>query len=308
MKRVIGGIAAIGAIAATSIAAGSVAAQADETVTLLHGVPGVPVDVWVDGAVAFPDFQPEQTQDLSQFRGDTLADVQLFVAGTTNAVTDPPVDLAVPDSGSWTVIAHLDASSAVVISSFENNTAATATEGNGRLTVRHAAALGAVDLVVGDQRPISGLASGEQGEVELAAGTVSGAQLALAGEAPTVPLPDIDIAAGANLIVYAVGPNADDDLEFYTQTAAIEVPATTTTVAESTTTSGPTTTTDPNATTTTVESTTTLVATTTTVEAVPTAVNTGSPLDSSLNLTLVVIALGGVFLAGTALLARRRVG
>jgi hypothetical protein len=69
---------------------------------------------------------------------------------------------------------------------------------------------------------------------------------------------------------------------------------TTTTDPDATTTTS---TTDPNATTT----------TTTTTTPVPSAVNTGSPLDSPLSLTLVAVALGALVVTGGALLARRRV-
>ena len=39
--------------------------------------------------------------------------VQLFEAGTQTAVTDP-TPLPVPDTGSWTIVAHLDAASGLV--------------------------------------------------------------------------------------------------------------------------------------------------------------------------------------------------
>lgn len=300
MKRVIGGIAAIVALAATTMVAGTASAQADDRVTFLHGVPGVPVDVSVDGTVTFPNVQPQQTEDLNQFRGQTLNDVVLLGAGTQDVLAGP-VSIPVPATGSWNIVAHLDASGAVVITSFENNVSPTANASEGRFTMRHAAQADAVDLVIGDQRPISGLAPGTQREIELPAGNVSNAQLAPAGEAPIADLPTLPVDAGTNLIVYVVGSSSSGGIAFYTQTAQIATADVTTTTDPNATT----TTTDPNATTTT--TTTTVADSTTTTEAVPTAVNTGSPLGSSVNTALVVVALGGVLVAGTALIARRRV-
>ena len=85
----------------------------------------------------------------------------------------------------------------------------------------------------------------------------------------------------------------------------IGVGATTSTPTTSTTSTTTPTTTTTTPTTTTTTPTTTTTSTTTTV--VPTAVNTGSPLDSPLSLTLVAIALGGLVVTGGAMLARRRV-
>jgi hypothetical protein len=106
--------------------------------------------------------------------------------------------------------------------------------------------------------------------------------------------------------VYLVGSVDAATFDFVVQ--VIDLPAstggsttTTTTDPNATTT---TTTTDPSATTTTTTSTTT----TTTVAAVPTGVSTGSPLDSSTNMTLIAIAGGAILLTGGALVARRRVG
>jgi len=156
MKRVLAGIAAVAAVA---LSGGTAAAQDAATVTLLHGIPGATVDVAVGGEVLLPGFEPGATQDLSAFAGQSLADVEVRLAGTEDIVIGPIDELAVPASGNWTVMAHLDAEGTPAIAAFENNTAPTA-DGEGRLTVRHTAAAPAVDLVVGDARPIEGAENG----------------------------------------------------------------------------------------------------------------------------------------------------
>jgi hypothetical protein len=155
-----------GGIAAVAIAPGAAGAQDAATITLLHGIPGATVDVAVDGAVVIPGFEPGATQDLSAFAGQTLANVEVRAAGTEDVVIGPVAEFPVPGSGNWTVIAHLDADGNPTITPFENNTAMTA-DGQGRLTVRHTAAAPAVDLVVGDARPIENAANGASADLDL---------------------------------------------------------------------------------------------------------------------------------------------
>jgi Domain of unknown function (DUF4397) len=266
MKRVLAGIAAVAAVA---LSGGTVAAQDAPTITLLHGIPGATVDVAVGGDVLLPGFEPGTTLDLSAFAGQTLNDVEVRLAGTEDIVIGPIAELAVPASGNWTVMAHLDAEGTPTISAFENNTAPTA-DGEGRLTVRHTAAAPAVDLVVGDARPIEGAENGASAELALPAGEIAGAQLAPAGGDPIVDVPTVNLAAGSNLIVYAVGSLADDTFTFYTQ--EIEVGTEAADGSDGT--------------------------------PAPTAVNTGSPIGDSVNLSLLAAALGMLALSGGALALR----
>ena len=273
MKRLLAGLAAVAAVA---IAPGAVNAQDAATITLLHGIPGATVDVAVDGAVLLPGFEPGATQDLSAFAGQTLANVEVRLAGTETVVIGPVAEFPVPASGNWTVIAHLDADGVPTITPFENNTAMTA-DGQGRLTVRHAAAAPAVDLVVGDARPIEGAENGASAELDLPAGEIAGAQLAPAGGDPIVDVPTVTLAAGSNLIVYAVGSLADDTFTFYTQEIEVGMEAAADAAAD-----------DSDGT------------------PAPTAVNTGTPIQDSVNLALLGAALGMLVLAGGALTLRRR--
>jgi len=260
------------ALAVVGIAPGAASAQEGATIALLHGIPGATVDVAVDGEVLIPGFEPGATQDLSAFAGQTLVDLEVRAAGTEDVVIGPIAEFAVPSSGNWTVVAHLDADGNPTISAFENNTAMTA-DGEGRLTVRHTAAAPAVDLVVGDTRPIEGAANGASAELELPAGEIAGAQLAPTGGDPIVDVPTVNLAAGSNLIVYAVGSLDGGTFTFYTQEIAVGVEA-----AAGSGDGTP----------------------------APTAVNTGSPLQDGVNPALLAAAAGLVVLAGGALTLRRR--
>ncbi len=224
MKRVIAGLAAAAAAVAFLPAAAS--AQDGASITLLHGIPGVTVDVAVDGAIVIPGFEPGATQDLSSFAGQTLMNLEVRLAGTEDVAIGPVAEFPVPASGNWTVIAHLDAEGTPTVTPFENDVTPAA-DGQGRLTVRHTAAAPAVDIVLGDARPFTGVENGQGGSADLPAGEIAGAQVAPAGGDPIADVPTVNLAAGTNLIVYAVGSLEDGSFTFYTQELSIgtEAPA-----------------------------------------------------------------------------------
>ncbi|MGA7759976.1 MAG: DUF4397 domain-containing protein [Ilumatobacteraceae bacterium] len=272
MKKFLAGVAAAAA-ALIAVPAGASSAQEPVSIMLLHGIPGVTVDVAVDGAVVIPGFEPGDMQDLSSFAGQTLTNLEVRVAGTEDVAIGPVAEFAVPASGNWTVVAHLDAEGTPTLTPFENDTAAVA-DGSGRLTVVHVAAAPAVDVVLGDARPVENLSNGEAQSLELPAGEIAGAQIAPTGGDPIAPVPTVSVVSGENLTVYAVGSLADDTFTFNTQTIVLES-AGSSAAGDGT--------------------------------PAPTAVNTGGEVGSTSNsLTLFAGALGLFALAGGAMVLRRR--
>lgn len=273
MKKLLAGVAAL---AATLIAipAGTGAAQTSADIMLLHGIPGVPVDVVVDGDIVIPNFQPGDMQDLSSFAGQTLTNLEVRAAGTTDVAIGPVASFDVPASGSWTVVAHLDADGTPTLTPFENDTSAVAA-GEGRLIVRHTAAAPAVDIVLGDTRPVENLSNPNEASLVLPAGEIAGAQVAPTGGDPIADVPTVNLKAGTDLIVYAVGSLSDDTFTFYTQEVALAAADAPAGGGDGT--------------------------------PAPTAVNTGGPLDSSNNATTLFAAAAGLLvLAGGAFALRRR--
>lgn len=274
LRKVAAGAAALAAVLLAAPA--GVGAQEEVEVMLLHGIPGVDVDVAVAGEVLIPGFAPGDMQDLSSFAGQTLTELEVRVAGTEDIAIGPVAEFEVPSSGSWTVVAHLDAEGTPTITPFENDTSLTA-DGEGRLTVRHTAAAPAVDLVVGDARPIEGAENGASAGLELPAGEIAGAQVAPTGGDPIVDVPTVTLGAGENLIVYAVGSLADDTFTFFVQerTVGSEAPAAGEAAGDGT--------------------------------PAPTAVNTGDAISTSSNTGMLVALSLGLFAAagGAAFLGRR---
>ena len=223
--------------------------------------------------VVIPGFEPGDMQDLSSFAGQTLENVEVRVAGTEDVAIGPVAEFPVPASGNWTVVAHLDADGTPTITPFENDTAAV-DAGSGRLTVVHVAAAPAVDVVLGDARPVENLSNGSAQSLVLPAGEIAGAEIAPTGGDPIAPVPTVSVVSGENLTVYAVGSLADDTFTFYTQTIALDS-AGSSAAGDGT--------------------------------PVPTAVNTGGAVESSSNSMALFAAAAGLFaLAGGAMILRRR--
>ena len=194
----------------------SPAGAQDATIMLAHGIPDTDVDVVVDGDIVIPNYSFGSMEDLSAFAGQTLPNPTVNLAGTDTVALDLG-DFAVPASGNYTVVAHLDADGNPTASVFENDTS-TIAAGEGRLVVRHTAAAPEVDILANGSAAFTSVPNGGQGQVDLAAGTISAEVVPAGATEPVVIGPaDLPITEGASLIVYAVGSLADGNLTVLTQ-------------------------------------------------------------------------------------------
>lgn len=190
-------------------------AQDGARIHLIHGIPGVDVDVEVGGDNVFENFKFKDTQDLSGLAGQTLTGLKVKVAGTDDVAIDAG-DVDLPASGNYTVIAHLDADGTPSLAVFENDTS-TIAAGSGRLVVRHAAAAPAVDVKANGEVAFSNLANGAEAKADLPAGTISAEVVPTGADEPVVVGPtDLPITEGSSLIVYATG-SLDDGIEVITE-------------------------------------------------------------------------------------------
>ncbi len=205
------------AAVAVVLLAPSANAQESARIHLIHGIPGVPVDVTVDGSTVFENFEFGDTQDLSALAGTTLTNLQVKAAGTDTVLIDGG-DVALPASGNYTVIAHLDAAGTPTLGVFSNDVSATA-PGEGRLVVRHTAAAPAVDVLANGSPAFTNLSNPNEASADLAAGTISASVVPTGATEPVVIGPaDLTIADGQVLIVYAVGSLDDTSLTVLTET------------------------------------------------------------------------------------------
>ncbi|KQM59670.1 DUF4397 domain-containing protein [Agreia sp. Leaf210] len=216
-KTLIAGIAA-GALVAVAAALPASAAEGDAQLSVLHAVPGVTVDVYVNGALTLDDFTPGTLAGPLPLPAGTYS-----VAITASDAADAsspligPVDLALAANGNYTAVAHLDAAGKPTATLFTNDTA-TLAAGEGRLTVRHVAAAPAVDVLAAGSPVITNLANPGESVLTLPAGTVSASVAATGTTDPVIGPADVDVAEGTNTIVYAWGSLADGNLALAVQT------------------------------------------------------------------------------------------
>jgi hypothetical protein len=210
---------ALAATVATGLGiSSSPAAAADNSqVSVVHGIPGQPVDVYVNGKKILPSFKPA-----------TVAGPLSLAAGTYDiALTKPgdPVGSAlledksveVPGGKNLSLIAHLDGSGKPALTAYVNDTS-TLKPGMARLIVRHDAQAPAVDVRAGGKPVFTGLTNPKEAMTEVPAGTVQ-ADVVLAGTTTVVLGPkSLALAAGKDTIVYAIGSADDKTLAVVAQT------------------------------------------------------------------------------------------
>jgi hypothetical protein len=224
MTRALSALGAAGAAALLplALAAPASAQAAGAEVRVLHGIPGTPVDVYVNGERALDDFAPGTTTDDLALPAGSY-EVAVFPADAADGTGTPvigPIDLAVPASGNVSAIAHLIADGTPTITPFVNDTAAAAA-GSGRVVVRHTAAAPAVDVLVGGSPALTNLSNPNEDSAELPAGTISASVAATGTTEPVIGPADVPVVAGQATIVYAIGSLEDSTLDVLVQTVPL---------------------------------------------------------------------------------------
>jgi hypothetical protein len=201
-------------------AAPAQAAEADENAMLsvLHGVPGLTVDVYVNGDLTLDDFKPgDLAGPLDLPAGTYSVAITAADAKDDSSPAIGPVDLKLAGGGNYTAAAHLTPDGEPTATLFENDLSPVAA-GEGRLVVRHVAAAPAVDVLAGGEAVVSDLANPDEATLDLPAGTVSASVAAAGTTDPVIGPADVDVAEGATTIVYAWGSLEDGNLDLAVQT------------------------------------------------------------------------------------------
>lgn len=212
MRRLIAATAA-GSLAVAAALFGALPASAAETaeVYVVHGIPGLPVDVYVNGALTLDDFQPETVAGPLDLPAGNYA-VAITAADAADA--SAPLLTATADlagGNSYSLVAHLDADGKPTITPYGNDIS-TISAGQTRLVVRHDAAAPAVDVRAGGAVVLAGVTNPKEGVLNIPAGTVS-ADVVLAGTSTVVIGPaSVNLAEGSATFVHAVGSAADGTL------------------------------------------------------------------------------------------------
>ena len=214
------GIGAI-ALSATALAT-TVDAQAPTeqtgSVRVVHGLRGLVADVYLDGNLALPTFQPERSTDpIAIPAGDHL--VEIRAAGA--AASDTPLltqTVTVPAGFAGSLIAHLAGDGTPTLTAYADDVTAVPA-GQARVVVRHVAAAGDVAVALNDQPTVPSLAPDAEAVTVVPAGSYTVAVTPAGGGAPLAAPQDVAFAEGTATFMYLIGSQADGTLGW----AAVEV-------------------------------------------------------------------------------------
>ncbi|MBM3695137.1 MAG: DUF4397 domain-containing protein [Actinobacteria bacterium] len=184
-------------------------------VTVIHGIPGLTVDVFVNGELAIPGFAPgDVAGPLDLPAGNYDLAIAPEGAGIDAAVLTGSA--AVTDGLNASIVAYLSEAGDPGIAIFVNDTS-TIAAGQSRLIVRHTAAAPTVDILLADGTPlfegVTNFANGApfEGKADVPAGTYD-VRIAPAGagvEAAVFSADGVQLPEGTARIVYATGSLAD---------------------------------------------------------------------------------------------------
>ncbi|MEU4368724.1 DUF4397 domain-containing protein [Micromonospora chersina] len=214
--------AAIGAVSALTFAGVGAATMspayaASSKVSVVHGIPDTPVDVYVNGKKTLDNFKP----------GDVAGPLTLPEGEYDIALTKPGEavdkailtvdDAAVPGGANISLAAHLSADGKPQITPFVNDVSKV-DAGKARLIVRHTAAAPAVDVRAGGKPVFENLINPKEAKADVAAGTVK-ADVVLAGtDTVAIGPADLNLKEGTATIVYAIGSAEAKNLTVVAQT------------------------------------------------------------------------------------------
>ena len=212
------GAGAAAIAAAIALAGPAQAAEGDAQLSVLHGVPGLTVDVWVNGDRTLDDFTPGSLAGpLALPAGAYELAITASDAADASAAVIGPVSVTLAANGNYTAVANLDAAGNPTANLFTNDVSQIEA-GKGKLTVRHTAAAPAVDVLAGGSPVITTLVNPNEQTLTLDPGTVPAAVAATGTTAPVIGPADVTIAEGTHTIVYAWGSLADANLQLAVQT------------------------------------------------------------------------------------------
>ncbi len=206
------------------------AAHADDagaSAVVVHGVPGLTVDVYVNGDLALPSFEPGTVTDPIALPAGTYA---LAITAEGGDPDDPVLagSATLADGDNVSIVAHLDADGGAALSIFANDLSQPAA-GEGRVVVRHVAAAPAVDVAV-KQRwfrwlrhigTLEDLENGDDADADLRAGRYLAAILPAGGKKPVAPLAKLRVKRDRATIVYAVGSLEGGTFQLLVQNLAL---------------------------------------------------------------------------------------
>jgi len=204
MRKKLLGVLVAGSLAVSMLGVGT-ANAADASLNVVHGIPGVDVNVCVNDSEALSDFSFGEV-----VTGVPLADglyTFKIVAAADDCTADGilvAADVELMEGKDYTAIAYLKADGTPTLGLYKNNVKPVA-KGTARLIVRHNAAAPAVDVWANGAPLVTDLANGESAKTVVPKG-VYAAWVSLPGDYQAVIGPAVlKLAKGFTYQVYAIG-------------------------------------------------------------------------------------------------------
>lgn len=207
MRKVLMMLAAAALVAFIALPA---SAEEGAQVSVIHGIPGLTVDVFVNGALTLEGFEPgEVAGPLTLPAGDYELAISPTGAGIEGAVLTGTA--SVTDGLNASIAAYLSEMGEPGIAIFVNDTSAIEA-GESRLVVRHIAAAPTVDILLADGTPLfEGVSNPNEGQLDVPAGAYD-VRIAPAGagvDAAVFSVDGVELPEGTARIVYATGSLAE---------------------------------------------------------------------------------------------------
>jgi Domain of unknown function (DUF4397) len=171
---------------------------------VVHGLRGVVADVYIDGTLALPAFQPERVTDPIQVPAGPHR-VEIRVAGA--ASTDPPAvtgDVEVTADARQSIVAHLDSAGNPAITAYlDDSTPVPA--GEARAIVRHTAAAPPVDVAFDNTVVAPALTEPGSDTADVPAASYQVSVWSPGTRSPIVAAQTANLAEGAATVMYLIG-------------------------------------------------------------------------------------------------------
>ncbi|HWM22359.1 MAG TPA: DUF4397 domain-containing protein [Ilumatobacteraceae bacterium] len=184
----------------------------------MHGLRGLVADIYLDGTLVLPTFQPERSTDpLAIPAGDHV--IEIRTAGA--ASTESPLlaqTVTVPSGFRGSMVAHLGPTGAPQLSVFADDVTAVPA-GTSRLVVRHAAAAQGVTVLLNAQPVLRDVAPTTERAEVVTAGPYEIEVTPLAGGAPLAAPQNVEYPDGTANFMYLIGSESAGTLGW----AAVQV-------------------------------------------------------------------------------------
>jgi len=207
-------LATVAALLSTFLVGGTATANDATSTYVVQGVPGIQVDVTVDGKPVQSGVAPKQV----------LGPLSLSPGHHTVAFhsADWDVSTSVQVSGSQDVVLHwpADAVDKPVVTVFVNDVKPVGS-GKGRLSVAHTAVVPPADITADGKTLFTNIANGEFVNAVVPATTYSVAVVPTGGGSPLLGPVDLPVKAGALTRVFAIGAPRNGSMDAVVQVLAL---------------------------------------------------------------------------------------